>query len=111
MHNIQCATHLNLGWRIRVMDPDPVPTTVPDSEPPTTQAVSEEEIITDSATTSSSTVNEIIGEFTTSTTVTADEEQLGIGTAFDQVSANGGMTFNVFLTGLIIAVALAILTS
>ena len=101
---MQCATHLNLGWRIRVMDPDPVPTTVTDSEPLTTQAVTDEEIITDSATTS--TVSEI-GEFTT---VTADEEQ-GIGTAFDQVSANGEMTFNVFLTGLIIAVALAILTS
>ena len=106
---MQCATHLNLGWRIRVMDPNPVPTTITDSEPLTTQAVSDEEIVTDSATTS--TVNEIIGEFTTSTTVTADEEQQGIGTAFDQVSANGGMTFNVFLTGLIIAVALAILTS
>lgn len=110
---MQCATHLNLGWRIRVMDPDPVPTTVTDpvpttitdSEPLTTQAVTDEGIIADSATTTS-TVNES-GEFTT---VTADEEQ-GIGTAFDQVSANGEMTFNVFLTGLIIAVALAILTS
>lgn len=92
------------------MDPDPVPTTISDSEPLTTQAVTDEEIITDSATTS--TVNEIIGEFTTSTTVTADEfKEQGIGTAFDQVSANGEMTFNVFLTGLIIAVALAILTS
>jgi hypothetical protein len=79
-------------------------TTVTDPEPLSTQAVTDGEIITDSTTTTSE-----IGEFTT-TTVTADEEQ-GNGTVFDQVSANGEMTFNIFHTSLIIAMALAILTS
>ena len=32
LFQLQCASHLNLGWRITVMDP-PIPTTTP---PPTT---------------------------------------------------------------------------
>ena len=97
--DLQCAAHLNLGWRIVVMDPDPLPTT--DSELVNTQPITDGEIIIGATTTT--TVNEI-GEFTT-----ADEE--GIGTVFDQLFTSGATTINIFLIGLISAVALAILTS
>lgn len=113
---IQCAAHLNLGWRITVMDPDPVPTT--DTQPVNTQAETDEDIIIGGPTASTmddidefttdgeiaSTVDEI-GEFTT------DDGEQGIGAVFGRVSTSGGRTACVFLMSLIIAATLAILTS
>ena len=97
-NNLQCAAHLNLGWRIVVMDPDPLPTT--DSELVNTQPITDGEIIIGATTTT--TMNGI-GEFTTT------EE--GSGTVFGQVFTSGATTTNIFLIGLISAAALAILTS
>ena len=81
------------------MDPDPLPTT--DSELVNTQPITDGEFIIGATTATA--VNEI-GEFTT-----ADEE--GIGTVFGQVFTSGATTIDIYLIGLVMAVALAILTS
>ena len=87
---MQCAAHLNLGWRINVMDPDPVPTT---------NAVNMQPLTDGEIDIKATTINEI-GEFT--------EEGLEAG--FGQVTTGGSMTVNVFHIGLIVAMGFAMLT-
>lgn len=102
---VQCAAHLNLGWRITVMaNSGPVPTTEPDITI-NTQPATDGEII-------GATTAREIGESTTTTTTTTDgDEEPRIGTDFDQFSMGGAMTVSIFFLGLIAAVAFAILIS